>query len=180
MKNKKILLHICCAPCSIYPIDFLQKEGFEVYGFFYKSNIHPLSEMKQREDTLKEYAESIGLKVIYEKKYDIKGFFQDVVFREAKRCKICYYKRLRAAAKVAKKGKFDFFSSTLLYSKFQNHNIIKELGASIAKEVKTNFYYNDFRTGWKEGIEKSKELNMYRQRYCGCLYSEKEAFKGSI
>ena len=179
MKNKqtnKILLHICCAPCSIYPIQILKKEGFEVYGFFYKSNIHPFKEMEKREATLKKYADKIGLKVIYEEEYNLEKFLQHIVFREENRCAICYHKRLEMASKIAKKGKFQFFSSTLLYSKFQNHNLIKETGISIGKQNSIKFYYNDFREGWKEGIEKSKNLNMYRQQYCGCIYSEKERF----
>jgi len=77
---------------------------------------------------------------------------------------------------MAKKGKFDFFSTTLLYSKFQNHELIKTFGESIGKSVGIPFYYEDFRTGWKEGIETSKQLGMYRQQYCGCIYSEKERY----
>lgn len=130
--------------------------------------------MKRREDTLKKYAETIDIKLIYEKEYNLEKFLQDIVFREHKRCSICYYKRLDMVAKMAKKGNFDFFSSTLLYSKFQNHQLIREIGSTLSKKNSVDFYYSDFREGWKEGIEKSKELNMYRQQYCGCIYSEEE------
>jgi epoxyqueuosine reductase len=85
---------------------------------------------------------------------------------------------LKAAALLAKRGKFDYFTSTLLYSKFQKHDLIKSIGEDIGKTGWSNFYYDDFRNGWKEGIVESKALGMYRQQYCGCIYSEKERFAG--
>ena len=154
--------------CAISPIEILKSQDFDVYGFFYKSNIHPFSEMQKRMETLEEYAKKIKMKIIYEKRYGLEKFLQDIVFREKKRCEICYYKRLMATYLVSKKGNFDFFSSTLLYSKFQKHNLIKKIGNSLSKK----FFYYDFRKGWSDGIKKSKEMNMYRQQYCGCIYSE--------
>ncbi len=145
-------------------------------GYFYKSNIHPYTECLKREETLKTYADDIDLKVIYQKGYDIDSFFQRTAFREGNRCTSCFHDRLNAAAKVAKKGKFDCFSTTLLYSKFQNHDLIRTIGESIGKTSGVPFYYQDFRTGWKEGVETSKQMNMYRQQYCGCIYSEKERY----
>ncbi len=172
----KILLHICCAPCSIYPLRILKERRASVMGYFYKSNIHPYTECLKREETLKSYADDIDLKVIYQKGYDIDSFFQRTAFREGNRCTSCFHDRLNAAAKVAKKGKFDCFSTTLLYSKFQNHDLIRTIGESIGKTSGVPFYYQDFRTGWKEGVETSKQMNMYRQQYCGCIYSEKERY----
>ena len=172
----KILLHTCCGPCSIYPVKVLRDEGCDVMGFFYRHNIHPYQECQRREETLATYASTIGLRVVFEKGYDLEGFIQNVAFRESNRCLYCYRARLYAAAKVAKKGKFDAFSSTLLYSKFQNHDLIKSMGQSVAKETGIRFYYRDFRDGWKEGIDASKQMGMYRQSYCGCIYSEKERF----
>ncbi len=172
----KILLHICCAPCSIYPIRVLKNENIDVMGFFYRHNIHPYTECIKREQALKDYADTISLRVIYQKGYELERFIQSVVFREKDRCRFCYYDRLYATAKVAKKGKFDGFSSTLLYSKFQKHDLIRSIGESIAKQEGLKFIYRDFRQGWKEGIEESKRLNMYRQQYCGCIYSEKDRY----
>ncbi len=172
----KILLHICCAPCSIYPLRVLDNENIDVMGFFYRHNIHPYTECIKREQALKDYADTISLRVIYQKGYELERFIQSVVFREKDRCRFCYYDRLYATAKVAKKGKFDGFSSTLLYSKFQKHDLIRSIGESIAKKEGLKFIYRDFRQGWKEGIEESKRLNMYRQQYCGCIYSEKERY----
>lgn len=146
-------------------------------GFFYRYNIHPFTECLKREDTLKQYADTIDLKVIYQQDYRIEQFLQSIVFREEQRCRYCYHNRLKATALFAKKGKFEAFSTTLLYSKFQNHELIKQTGEAIAQEYGLKFLYHDFREGWKTGIEESKRLEMYRQSYCGCIYSEKERYR---
>lgn len=172
----KILLHICCAPCGVYPIKILRGEGFDVMGFFYKHNIHPYTECSKRRETLHTYAKQIHLRVIDQEGYDLEGFLQNVVFRESKRCAYCYHARLRSTALIAKRGKFDYFTTTLLYSKFQKHATIKSMGEAVGKAVGIPFYYHDFRGGWKEGIDESKRLGMYRQQYCGCIYSEKDRF----
>lgn len=172
----KLLLHTCCAPCSIYPVNVLRQMGMDVMGFFYRHNIHPFQECKKREDALKLYSQSIELKVIYQSDYKIEKFLQSVVFREKDRCRYCYYDRLKATALVAKKGKFEGFTTTLLYSKFQNHDQIKKTGEALAKKYDLKFFYHDFRAGWKFGIDESKRLNMYRQQYCGCIYSEKDRY----
>ncbi len=172
----KILLHICCAPCAIYPVESLRAKGFDVMGFFYRNNIHPYTECLRREEALKNYADNGKFDVIYQEGYDLEGFIQNVVYRENQRCIYCYHDRLESTAKIAKRGKFDYFSTTLLYSKFQNHGIVKSIGESIAKSTGVPFYYHDFRVGWKAGIEASKRLKLYRQPYCGCIYSEKERY----
>ena len=114
--------------------------------------------------------------ICYQEGYDLEGFLQNVVFRESERCSYCYYERLRSTALMAKRGKFDYFSTTLLYSKFQKHDKLKSIGEEIGKSVGVQIYYQDFRTGWKEGVEASKRLGLYRQQYCGCIYSEKERY----
>lgn len=172
----KILLHICCAPCAIYPVKILQQKDFQIMGFFYRNNIHPYTECMKREETLQSYAASINLKIIYPEGYDLEYFIRNVAFRESKRCTYCYHERLRSTALIAKRGKFDYFTSTLLYSKFQKHHEIKSIGEAVGKSVGVKFYYHDFRQGWKEGVETSKQLGLYRQQYCGCIYSEKERY----
>ena len=172
----KVLLHICCANCAIYPIKSMQEKGLEVMGFFYRHNIHPYTECLRRQEALEAYAEKLNLKVIYQEGYDLEGFIQNVAFRESERCNYCYHDRLRSTALLAKRGKFDYFSSTLLYSKHQNHELIRSMGESIGKSVGVPFLYHDYREGWKEGIECSKQMGLYRQHYCGCIYSEKERF----
>jgi len=148
----------------------------EVFGFFYNPNIHPYQEYRKRLKTVKDYSGKIDLRMIYRDEYRLEEFLQNVVFRESERCRYCYYSRLKSAAKTAKKGKFDFFSTTLLYSKSQNHKGIQEIGEGLAMEYGVKFLYEDFREGWKEGIEVSKKLGLYRQQYCGCIYSEKERY----
>ena len=172
----KVLLHVCCANCAIYPIKNMRQEGLEVMGFFYRHNIHPYTECLKRQHALESYAEQIKLKVIYQEGYDLEGFIQNVAFRESERCNYCYHDRLRSTALLARRGKFDYFSSTLLYSKHQNHELIRAMGESIGKSVGVPFLYRDYREGWKEGIESSKQIGLYRQQYCGCVYSEKERY----
>ena len=172
----KVLLHLCCAPCAIYPIKTLRTGSLEVMGFFYRHNIHPYTECLKRQETVASYAREIDLRVIYQEGYDLEGFVQNVVYREKDRCNYCYHDRLRTTALLAKRGKFDYFSSTLLYSKFQKHDRVKSIGESVGRAVGVPFFYEDFRTGWKEGVNTSKDLSMYRQQYCGCIYSEKERF----
>ena len=172
----KALLHICCANCAIYPIKKMRQEGLEVMGFFYRHNIHPYTECLKRQQALESYAEQIKLKVIYQEGYDLEGFIQNVAFRESERCNYCYHDRLKSTALLARRGKFDYFSSTLLYSKQQNHELIRAMGESIGKSVGVPFLYRDYREGWKEGIERSRQIGLYRQQYCGCIYSEKERY----
>jgi predicted adenine nucleotide alpha hydrolase (AANH) superfamily ATPase len=172
----KVLLHVCCANCAIYPVKMMREKGLDVMGFFYRHNIHPYTECLRRQETLQSYAEQINLKVIYQEGYDLEGFIQNVVFRESERCNYCYHDRLRSTALLARHGKFDYFSTTLLYSKHQKHDLIRSMGDSIGKSAGIPFLYQDFREGWQEGIECSKQMGLYRQQYCGCIYSEKERF----
>jgi hypothetical protein len=172
----KILLHICCAPCAIYPHEVLTEAGHEVQGFFFNPNIHPYQEFARRAAALTEYAEKTGLAVIWDETYDLEGFLRLVVFREAERCRFCYQLRLAAAARAAQQGGFDAFTSTLLYSRFQNHELIRALGEAAGRHAAVPFVYDDFRRGWQHGIERSKALGLYRQPYCGCVYSERDRY----
>jgi predicted adenine nucleotide alpha hydrolase (AANH) superfamily ATPase len=172
----KLLLHTCCGPCTVYPLEQLRQKDFNVMGFFYRHNIHPLLECIKREETLKDFAKKENLKMIWQEGYEIEEFLRKAAFRESNRCEICYFDRLSATVKLAKRGKFEYFSSTLLYSKFQNHKKIIDIATALGKQHGVKFYYEDFREGWSEGIEKSKDMEMYRQQYCGCIFSEKERF----
>ncbi len=172
----KILLHTCCAPCAIYPLKILRQENFEVMGFYYRHNIHPYTECLKRQEALEKYAETVNFRVIIQDGYELEKFLQNAVFRESQRCRMCYYDRLKATAQIARRGHFDCFSSTLLYSKFQKHDMIQSMGEAVGKSVGVPFLYRDFREGWKEGIAESKRLNIYRQQYCGCIYSERDRY----
>ena len=176
----KILLHICCAPCTIYPLRILRGEGNEVCGLFYNPNIHPYLEYRRRLDTLTSYAGQEGLTVIREETYPLEAFFRQVAFREEERCRYCYHLRLSHAARIAKKGRFDAFTTTLLYSRYQKHDLIREVAEGVAGTQGIPFLYRDFREGWSEGVRISKEIGMYRQPYCGCIYSEKERYCRNI
>jgi predicted adenine nucleotide alpha hydrolase (AANH) superfamily ATPase len=171
-----MLMHICCAPCSIYPLSVLREDGVNPMGFFFRDNIHPYTECLKRQHTLETYAEKIDLKLIIPDTYDIESFLRNIAFREADRCLYCYHARLEATAHLAKRGKFDAFSTTLLYSKFQKHDLIRSIGEAVGRSYGISFFYQDFREGWKEGVRVSKELKMYRQPYCGCIYSEKDRY----
>ena len=172
----KILMHSCCGPCTIYPLEVLRDEGHTIMGYFYRHNIHPYTECLRRQETLERYAAEQKLRVIIQEGYEMEAFIRNVAFREKERCRYCYHDRLRAAALVARKGKFDAFTSTLLYSRHQKHDLIHEMGDTIGRKSGVPFLYRDFRVGWKAGIETSKKLGMYRQPYCGCIYSEKERY----
>jgi len=175
---KRILLHVCCANCAIYPLKRLEQDEIEVFGFFYNPNIHPFQEHLRRREAVESFFRSQGTRLIIQDEYDLEGFLRDVVFREGNRCSYCYHRRLETAARTAKKGKFDAFTTTLLHSKHQRHEMIREIGGSLGRRFGIPFYYQDFRVGWKEGIEESKKLGLYRQEYCGCIYSEKERYLG--
>ncbi|MBN1613262.1 MAG: epoxyqueuosine reductase QueH [Deltaproteobacteria bacterium] len=175
----KILLHICCAPCSIVPMRTLREEGHEVAGFFFNPNIHPSLEYRRRLETLQEYAHSAAFDLRVSEGYPMEEFLRGVAFREQDRCSYCYHLRLGETARTAAESGFDAFTSTLLYSKYQNHDLIRTIAESLAVQYGTAFCYRDFRDGWKEGIRLSKQMGMYRQPYCGCIYSEKERYLGA-
>ncbi len=172
----RVLLHICCANCAITPLERLKEKGDEVTGYFFNPNIHPYQEYQKRLDALKQYSEKVGLNVIYRDEYLLEEFLRNVSHQVKERCRYCYEMRLEATAREAKKRAFDGFSTTLLQSSHQNHALIKETGERIAQKVGIPFYYEDFRQGWRKGVEVSKAMGLYRQQYCGCIYSEKERF----
>ncbi|GFE57860.1 epoxyqueuosine reductase QueH [Geobacter sp. AOG1] len=172
----KILLHICCAPCAIYPLKELRSQGMEVTGFFYNHNIHPYQEYRRRLDTVRVYAEKVDLAMVYRDEYRLEEFLAAVADNPDQRCIYCYASRLEATAKAAAENGFPAFTSSLLYSRYQKHDTIRELGESIGARYGIRFHYDDFRRGWQEGIRISREVGLYRQQYCGCIYSEKERY----
>jgi epoxyqueuosine reductase len=172
----KILLHICCAPCAIYPVQELRTAGLQVTGFFYNHNIHPYQEYRRRLETVRQYAALVELEVICRDEYRLEEFLAATAPNPAARCLYCYASRLAAAAVTAARLGFDAFTSSLLYSRYQNHEVIRELGERCGAEHGIPFHYADFRRGWQEGITVSKRMELYRQQYCGCIYSEKERY----
>lgn len=169
-------MHTCCGPCSVYPLEKLSEEGHEVFGLFFNPNIHPYTEFKNRLDSAKLLYDMYGKKLIVIEEYSLEEFLRNCAFRENARCIYCYSVRLEKTASVAKKSGFDAFTTSLLVSPYQKHDLIKELGEAISKKYGIEFYYRDFREGFKEGRQKARQIGLYMQKYCGCIYSEKERF----
>lgn len=173
----RVLLHICCAPCCIYPLKTLRGEGMDVVGYFFNPNIHPYTEFLRRLETLDNYVKLNLLPLVVDKEYNLYDFLKGAFDYGRDRCIFCYKIRLERAFQVAIQGGFEAVTTTLLYSKYQRHDDIKDAGEILSDQYGLPFLYRDFRIGWKEGIDKSKGLNMYRQSYCGCIFSEYERYK---
>ncbi|UCD57430.1 MAG: epoxyqueuosine reductase QueH [Candidatus Hydrogenedentota bacterium] len=172
----KLLMHICCGPCATYPTRALSEAGHEVHGFFYNPNIHPLAEHGLRVDSVKKLLEHTGITAELHEEYDVEEYFRHVVYRERNRCQACYHLRLEKAARTAARRRFDAFTTSLLVSPYQKHDLIREIGQSLGMEYGIEFYYEDFRSGWPHTRRMAREMGLYRQKYCGCIYSEKERF----
>ena len=182
---RRVLVHICCGPCSIYPLKRVMEGHAEVWGFFHNPNIHPRSEFLKRLEAVKLLSGLMSVKVIYDERYRPSAFIKGVKASLGEdagkphppfgpRCDYCYSSRLEETARAAKAHGFDAFSSSLLYSRYQDHAAIKALGERLAAKYGVRFIYADFREGWYEGINASREMGLYRQNYCGCIYSRIE------
>lgn len=173
----KLLLHTCCAPCSVYCIDSLREEGIEPTIYWYNPNIHPYMEYKARRDTLIQYAEMIECEAIFEEDYGLKEFCKNVIGDLEQRCsKYCYRVRLEQTAKYAKENGYTAFTTTLLISPYQNHEELVKIGKEMAEKYNIEFLYRDFRPGFREGQAKARELGLYMQKYCGCIFSEEDRY----
>ena len=169
----KLLMHTCCAPCSVYCIDELRKNGIEPTLYWYNPNIHPYTEYVKRKDCLKEYSKKINVKAIFEDEYGLDVFCKNVVENINARCvNYCYPVRLRKTFEYAKANGYDTVTTTLLYSIYQKHDFIKKLMEDLSKEFEINFLYIDFRKGFWQGHQKAIEQGLYMQKYCGCIFSE--------
>ncbi|MEN8256869.1 MAG: epoxyqueuosine reductase QueH [Thermodesulfobacteriota bacterium] len=172
----KILLHTCCGPCSIYPLSQLRAQGHQVTGYFYNPNIHPFREFKKRLAAMRLFAAKEGLEVIYDVNYGLTEYLRQVVYNEKERCRICYGMRLAEVASLAAEKGFEAFTTSLLYSRYQQHAEIRKQSEDLAAKHGLVFLYEDFRQGWQEGIDASLAMDLYRQPYCGCIYSEQERY----
>lgn len=172
----KTLLHICCAPCANQCIDVLRSEGTELTGFWYNPNIHPFTEYRARRNCVREYAASVALPLLERDEYALRPFVRAVADNIAGRCVKCYEFRLFAAAQAAKDGGFDCFTSSLFISPYQNHELMRAVAERAAEEVGIPFLYRDFRPYFRAGQERARELGLYIQKYCGCVFSEEERY----
>lgn len=177
----KLLMHTCCAPCSVYCIDALRAEGLEPELFWYNPNIHPYIEYKTRRDCLKDYAKKVNVKLILKEEYGLDEFCKNVVNDIENRCvNYCYIKRISETARYAKEHGYDAFTTTLLVSPYQKHEALKLVCEEIAKNFGIKFLYRDFRVGFREGQARARELGLYMQKYCGCIFSEEERYQKQI
>ncbi len=161
---KKILLHTCCGPCTTSVYEDLKGEHFDVTGFFYNPNIFPIEEYEKRKLTMEKYCDISGLQMYY---------IENDLEHKSGDCPFCYETRLTRAAQFAKANGFDAFTSTLLVSPFQNHDLLKKIGFQIEEELGVVFLYRDFRPHFKKGRELAREYSLYSQKHCGCASSLK-------
>lgn len=173
----RLLLHACCGPCLIEPLESLAREADHVTIVFANPNIHPAEEYERRRDTLRDYASGLGVDVV-ELDYD-PARWEAVVgpLRGAgrARCRACYALRLGQAAGWAASHGYDALATTLTISPYQDAEAIAEEGAKAASDAGIAYLHRDFRERYPEATRRSRELGMYRQNYCGCRYSQLEA-----
>ena len=182
-KTPKLLLHSCCAPCSSHVIDLLSPY-FDITILYYNPNIEPYEEYEKRKKEemrfIKEYP-NINQLDILDCDYDNILFHEmskglEMVPEGGERCFKCYELRMRKTAKLAKDKKYDYFATTLTVSPLKNSQKLNEIGLMLEREVNIPYLYSDFKkeNGYKHSIELAKEYNLYRQDYCGCIYSKRD------
>lgn len=177
----KLLLHSCCAPCSSYVIEYLS-EFFQITVFYYNPNIYPPEEYSKRVDEQQDFIKKFPVKnsvKFVEGKYDTDRFYETVKGLEdceegGERCFRCYRLRLEEAALLAREKNFDYFTTTLSISPMKNAQKLNEIGCELEKQYGVKYLYSDFKkkNGYKRSTEISKEYGMYRQNYCGCVFSK--------
>lgn len=177
MRNS-ILIHCCCAHCTAYTIDYYRNQGYAPTAFWYNPNIHPYMEHQQRLEAMKSLAEELQFSLVINSGYDMQKYFNMVAGNEEQRCRYCFKLRLQKTAETAIASGFSAFTSSLLISPHQKHDLLLEIGNNIAKEMGIKFFYTDLRKRYSDSRRITKPLGLYRQQYCGCLYSEWERFVG--
>ena len=170
------LLHIFCAPCANQCVEVLRADGYQVTGLWYNPNIHPFTEYRARRNCLREYAASVELPVIERNDYGLRPFVRAVAQDIAGRCVKCYEMRLLEAARQAKEGGFDSFTSSLFISPYQNHELMREVAERAAEQYGVEFLYRDFRPYFRDGQTYARDHGFYMQKYCGCVFSEEERY----
>ncbi len=169
-----LLLHMCCAPCSVYPVNELIKNNINFTGIFYNPNIHPIEEFEKRKENVEILSKVKGFPVIYNDEYRL-DTWKSIKADNLNRCKMCYSIRLEETARYAKENSFDYFTTSLLISPYQDHDLIKNLGEEIAEKYGVKFFYKDYRPKFREGQKMSGDMGLYKQKFCGCIYSYYES-----
>jgi epoxyqueuosine reductase len=175
----RMLLHVCCGPCACGTIPVWHQRGIEVLGFFYNPNVHPLLEYRRRLQGAREALDASGTPLVVDEAYDPQAWFAGVSGAEGSRCERCIGMRMdRAAIEAAAQG-CDAFSTSLSISPWQDHDAIRRRGAEAASTHGLEFCYEDLRPYYSESRRISRNLGIYRQKYCGCLVSECERYAES-
>ncbi|HAM49485.1 MAG TPA: hypothetical protein DCP92_01830 [Nitrospiraceae bacterium] len=170
-------MHICCSNCSLYPLKSLLKKGIDVKGLWFSPNVHPFQEYQERLGSLRNLEKVWGLDIEYTDRYGFDDFMRGIGDPQDNRCIRCYELRLDETARTARKMKLDGFTTSLLVSPYQQFDAIVGVGREMARRYTIPFYAEDFRIGYRDSIPLSRELGLYRQKYCGCVFSEQERQK---
>lgn len=182
-----LLLHSCCAPCSSYCLEYLNR-FFDITLYFYNPNIFPEDEYVYRAEELEGLLKKMRLEniSIFREEYDSREFFDKIKGLEkeperGKRCTVCYRLRLEKAAEYAEKNGFDYFTTTLSISPYKDADRLVSIGEKLAEGRNVKYLISDFKkkNGYKRSIELSSEYDLYRQDYCGCIYSKNEKLKSN-
>ncbi len=171
----ELLLHGCCAPCSTYSVQELSKDH-ELTLFWYNPNIQPYQEYKSRKKSFIRYVGKIGIRSIIKDEYLLENFLEGAMSSK-NRCEYCYRIRLQETAKTASQHGLEAFSTTLTISPYQNHELIKKIGDEMGDKYSVNFIYKDLRDGFRKSHDMARELELYLQAYCGCIFSEQERYE---
>lgn len=175
-----ILLHVCCAPCATYPVERLRDAGLHVRGYWYNPNIHPWKEHEARRESLVKYSAQAALPVEWGPGYNAVAFLRAVAGREdaRDRCQVCYTLRLQATAARARARGIPLFTTTLFISPYQDQDLVRAAGEEASATHGVEFHFEDFRPGWSVRGQRLRQYGLYRQQYCGCLFSEFERYTG--
>ena len=177
----KILLHICCAPCAEYPLAILMDEGVGVHGYYYNPNIHPAVEHRRREEGVRWLTDKRGIDCLYDDTVLQEIWEQGDEHHEGRLCERCYGMRMRKAAQMTRELGLEAFTTTLLVSPYQKHDLLRDQAEKAARAAGVRFLYRDFRTGFRVGQDMARADGLYRQKYCGCIDSLNDSrFKNRI
>lgn len=171
----KLLLHLCCGPCATGTLAWLREEmpAAELTGFFYNPNIHPVEEYQRRRQAMAQVGQALELPVVWAgEEQGVFEYLQQVAFRAGGRCRACYAMRLAQAARQAVAANCDAFSTTLLISPYQDLADIHLIGRALGKHFGPDFLFHDLRPYYPLSRSRARELGLYQQKYCGCLFSE--------
>jgi predicted adenine nucleotide alpha hydrolase (AANH) superfamily ATPase len=177
MAGPSLLLHCCCAHCAAYTVDYWRRQGYSVRGYWYNPNIHPYMEHQARLEAMKSLAEQLDLPLVIADGYDIYEYFRRVAGDEAGRCCQCFRLRLSTTAVTTRETGLNAFSTSLLISPHQQHELLCQVGRELAGETGIEFVYADLRKRYSESRRITKGRQLYSQQHCGCLYSQGERLK---